>query len=115
MSSLNCHMRKNFLLPCSFVLLVLFSALLCQAQNPRWIWHDNHATAIKPDEVRYFRKTFEVSGNRSRASLSVAADDEADLVHGMQDGAPAGGRAHRKVSAEVLDHDQVHQGASSGK
>ena len=45
----------------------------------------------------------------------VAADDEADLVHGVQDGATAGGQAHRKVGAEVLDHDQVHQGASRGK
>src|SRR5437879_13121397 len=79
MSSLNCHMRKNLLLPCSFILLVLFSALVCQAENPRWIWHDNHPATIKPDEVRYFRKTFEVGGNPSRASLSVAADDEAKV------------------------------------
>src|SRR6185436_13294400 len=59
------------------VALLLFVPSLLLADNPRWIWHDNKGAAIKPDEVRYFRKTFTVPGKASKANLSVAADDEA--------------------------------------
>jgi putative heme-binding domain-containing protein len=57
--------------------LSLLCPFLLQAENPHWIWHDNKGAAIKPDEVRYFRKTFNVAGKPGKAQLSVAADDEA--------------------------------------
>ena len=45
----------------------------------------------------------------------VAANDEADIVHGVQDRTAAGGPAHLEVGAELLDHDQVRHRASKGK
>ena len=45
----------------------------------------------------------------------VAANDEADIVHGVQDRTAAGGPAHLEVGAELLDHDQIRHRASKGK
>src|SRR6266700_8377666 len=56
---------------------LLVVPLLARAEQPHWIWHDNQGAAIKPDEVRYFRKTFHVDNPPTKALLSVAADDEA--------------------------------------
>src|SRR5207253_1307056 len=63
-----CHWRLASLLVVPF---------LARADQPHWIWHDNQAAAIKPDEVRFFRKTFHVDAPPTKALLSVAADDEA--------------------------------------
>src|SRR5580765_2779418 len=61
------------------------SPLLAHADNPHWIWHDNKGGAIKPDEVRYFRKTFTLDNKPGKAHLSVAADDEAVVyINGKQ-------------------------------
>src|SRR6267142_1615952 len=72
------HMRKSSLLRSLYPLVCLpLFCLLASAENPHWIWHDNKGVAIKPDEVRFFRKTFHLAAKPSKAPLSVAADDEA--------------------------------------
>src|SRR5438132_7271265 len=73
-ASVKCHMRKFIVALGSCCLFHLASA-----ENPSWIWHDNHGAAIQPDEVRFFRKTFRVSNLPMNASLSIAADDEATV------------------------------------
>ena len=50
-----------------------------RAQNPQWIWNDNKGKSIKTNEVRFFRKVFEVDSRPTRALLSVAADDDAKV------------------------------------
>jgi putative heme-binding domain-containing protein len=52
---------------------------LASAENPCWIWHDNHGAPIQPDEVRFFRKSFHISSAPTKVSLSIAADDEATV------------------------------------
>ena len=56
-------------------LLLLFSASNLLAETPDWIWHNN-GRPIQPDEVRYFRRTFNLDRKPSKAALSVAADDD---------------------------------------
>jgi putative heme-binding domain-containing protein len=67
----------------------LFSLTVCvRAQNvPEWIWHPNNGTAPADNEVRYFRKTFNVDGPARRASLAVSADNRfTAFVNGTQVG-----------------------------
>src|SRR5712664_1697748 len=56
---------------------LLIVPIVASAQTTNWIWHDNKGEAIKPEEVRFFRKTFHVDSQPVRAVLSVAADDDA--------------------------------------
>src|SRR5262249_27205853 len=64
---------------------------LAFAENPHWIWNDNHGKAIQTNEVRYFRKTFQASGKFSKVQLSVAADDEAVVyINGRKVASPSG-------------------------
>src|SRR3954468_24891459 len=62
----------------TLVNLLLFSAT-ARAENPLWVWHDNHGAAIQTNEVRWFRKTFEAKGRFTKVELSAAADDEATI------------------------------------
>src|SRR5882672_977590 len=54
-------------------------ALPVRAQDPQWIWHDNQGASIKTNEVRFFRKVFQVERKPLKAVLSVAADDDAKV------------------------------------
>src|SRR4051794_15170960 len=72
-------------------LCLIFQVLAAAAENPHWIWDNNHGAPIKPDDTRYFRKTFPLSSLPSWAMLSVAADDEAQVfVNGQQVGESKG-------------------------
>jgi putative heme-binding domain-containing protein len=54
-----------------------------QAQTMEWIWQS--ATA-KDNEVRFFRKQFNLESKPKRAVLTIAADDEAEIwVNGKQE------------------------------
>ena len=44
------------------------------APVPEWIWHDNEGRAPAEHEIRFFRKTFTVEGDVSKAVLCVAVD-----------------------------------------
>ena len=46
---------------------------------PEWIWHDNHGAKPATNEVRYFRKVFEVDGTPVKATIACAADDEMEV------------------------------------
>src|SRR5437879_2378518 len=71
-------MRKFVSARFCFTLAILpLLSVAARAENPHWIWHDNHGAAIQTDEVRYFRKTFEAKGRLTKVLLSAAADDEA--------------------------------------
>src|SRR5690349_16565583 len=62
--------------------LCLMLRLVAAAENPHWIWD---GSAIKPDDTRYLRKTFQLPAIPTRALLSVAADDEAQVfINGKQ-------------------------------
>jgi putative heme-binding domain-containing protein len=64
---------------------ILFAASLlsvtipANAQTPQWIWHPDPGQSIKPGEIRFFRKTFNLATVPAKASLQVAADDEATV------------------------------------
>ncbi len=59
--------------------LALFVSMTLQAQVPEWIWHNNDGAKAGDNEVRYFRKTFQLEKKSSNAILSVNADDEAEV------------------------------------
>ena len=55
------------------------------APVPEWIWHDNEGRAPAEHEIRFFRKTFTVEGDVSKALLCVAADDHVVVfINGKQ-------------------------------
>src|SRR6266481_1973142 len=78
-ASLSHHMRKITSAPIYFFFNLLLVAVSARAENPQWIWHDNHGAAIQADDVRFFRKTFEARGRFNKVLLSAAADDEATI------------------------------------
>ncbi len=47
------------------------------APVPEWIWPANEGRAPADNEVRFFRKTFTLQGDVSKAVLCVAADNHA--------------------------------------
>lgn len=59
------------------ITLLLTFAQHCYAQTPEWIWHDNKGVAPGDNEVRFFRKTFSVGSEVTKAIVSVAGDDQA--------------------------------------
>jgi len=68
-----------------------FTSGLASAENPHWIWHGNGGKAIQTNEVRYFRKTFEVTGKPSKVHLRIAADDDAIVyLNGKKVGSATG-------------------------
>src|SRR2546425_6620580 len=78
-----------------FIALVsLLLPLAASGENPNWIWHNNHGAAPKPDEVRYFRRTFQSPATPSRALLTVAADDEARIYINGKEVTEAKGYEH---------------------
>src|SRR5258706_13726664 len=71
-------------------LLFAFIPCLTFADNPHWIWHDNHGKPIQTNEVRFFRKTFQAAGKITKVHLSVAADDEAVVyIYGRKGALPS--------------------------
>src|SRR5438132_8296158 len=78
-------MKKIFLRLAFSLFIACFLPILPTAQNPHWIWHDNHGASVPTNEVRFFRKTFLLPAKPSKALLSVAADDEAVVyINGKQ-------------------------------
>ena len=58
---------------------LFFSSPLLSAQVPEWIWHNNNGKSPADNEVRFFRKTFEVSGRARKAVLTISADNAATV------------------------------------
>ncbi|MBI4324926.1 MAG: c-type cytochrome [Chloroflexi bacterium] len=66
------------------VVLWLLAGPLC-AQTPEWIWHDNKGIAPQDNEVRCFRKSFQVDGPVAKALLMAAGDNAATVyLNGKQ-------------------------------
>lgn len=61
-----------------FLLFAFFSSA-SQGQVPEWIWHPNGGAAPTNNEVRFFRKTFELSEPPKKAVLAATGDDEIDV------------------------------------
>ena len=59
--------------------LFIFFAVSLQAQVPEWIWHPNDGAAPTNNEVRFFRKIFDLSQAPKKAVLAAAGDDELDV------------------------------------
>src|SRR3989442_12465606 len=57
----------------------LVSPAALHAQTPEWIWHDNQGAPLADNEVRFFRKSFNLDGAVARAVLSVACDNAATV------------------------------------
>ena len=68
-ASLRHHMRK-IVSACFIFLTSLLLTTAARAENPQWIWHDNHGAIIQTNEVRYFRKTFEATNRFTKVLLS---------------------------------------------
>src|SRR4051812_15346013 len=63
---------------------LLFAAANAFADTPLWIWHNN-GRAIQTNEVRYLRRSFNLDAKPTKASLSVAADDDGIVfINGKQ-------------------------------
>lgn len=60
----------------SLLLWISLIANPVRAAVPEWIWHDNKGAKPADNEVRYFRKTFNVDAKVVKAILSAAGDDE---------------------------------------
>jgi putative heme-binding domain-containing protein len=85
------------------LLLLALWPVFASAENPHWIWNDNHGKPIQTNEVRYFRKTFQAAGKITRVELSVAADDEAVVyINGTKVASPSG--YETPVQKEVTDN-----------
>ncbi|WP_040549828.1 c-type cytochrome [Pedosphaera parvula] len=69
-------MNRSNLLRLALLLWVSLFMNVVRADAPDWIWHDNKGKEPANGEIRYFRKTFNVTGKVSNATLSAAADDE---------------------------------------
>src|SRR5437868_13375016 len=69
-----------------FLISAVFAALsAANAQVPEWIWHDNKGQSPAENEIRFFRKTFDLPGPVTKALLTVAGDDEATVfINGKQ-------------------------------
>ncbi len=86
-----------------------FAAAL-QAALPEWIWHDNRGAAIQTNEVRFFRKTFNVERKPSTARLSLAADDGAVAYLNGKEVATSAGfdkAAHKDVARDIVVGENV--------
>src|SRR4051812_31050394 len=69
-----------------FSLFVFLGSITSWSQTAEWIWH----AGGKPegDEVRYFRRTFSVTGKIEKATLEATADDRMTVwVNGREAGA----------------------------
>ena len=66
--------------------LILFAvSISVSAQEPNWIWHDNHAVSPAKEEIRFFRKQFNIPWQASRAELIATCDDEMTIcLNGKQ-------------------------------
>ena len=58
---------------------LFFAASTGFTQVPEWIWAGNEGKAPADNEVRYFRKAFDVAGQVTKAVLSATGDDEAEV------------------------------------
>ncbi len=61
-----------------FLLFALFAAS-ASAQVPEWIWHPNGGAAPANNEVRFFRKTFDIAEKPAKAILTATGDDEIEV------------------------------------
>jgi putative heme-binding domain-containing protein len=68
-------MSKSTLL----ISLLTFSSIALQAQVPEWIWHPNGGKAPTNNEVRFFRKTFNLPARPAKATLAATGDDEIEV------------------------------------
>src|SRR3954451_17448712 len=71
------RMLSNYSLFLRSALLIWACALApsAHADLPEWIWHDNHGAKPADHEVRFFRKTFAVEGQVTKAMLTAVGDD----------------------------------------
>src|ERR1700722_9305784 len=97
-------MYLNSLRPLLVVSLLVFAAT-ARAGLPEWIWHANNGAKPADNEVRYFRKTFKITGNFNKATLSCAGDDEIQVFINGEKVAEGSGwqQATRKDVTKHLD------------
>jgi putative heme-binding domain-containing protein len=88
------HPQRN--LASLFLAIAVLRTLSSQAQTPEWIWHPNNGQPPANGEVRFFRKTFVVRGELSKAVIAVAADNQATVwLNGEQ---AAGSDSHERAA-----------------
>src|SRR5947207_910342 len=87
----------------SFFLFIIALSLTGSADTPQWIWHDNKGHAIKTREVCFLRKTFHLDSIPTKASLRVAADDDAIVYLNGHEVAHSAGY-DKPASEEVTNH-----------
>ncbi len=97
------NLRFARCLPTAALLFVLTAG--AQAGLPEWIWNANNGAKPADNEVRYFRKTFKISGNFNKAMLSCAGDDEIQVFINGEKVAEGSGwqQAIRKDVTKHLD------------
>lgn len=59
--------------------MLTFFSIALQAQVPEWIWHPDGGKEPTNNEVRFFRKTFELSNAPTKATLAATGDDEIEV------------------------------------
>ncbi|MBM3832838.1 MAG: c-type cytochrome [Verrucomicrobia bacterium] len=84
MKSIACRSLRLIQIAALFMAVFVFG-VDGNAQTPEWIWHDNKGAAPKDDEVRLFRKSFQVDNPVTKAVLTAAGDDQATVfINGRQ-------------------------------
>ncbi|MCL4787675.1 MAG: c-type cytochrome [Verrucomicrobia bacterium] len=78
-------------------LLASLLATVLHAQTPEWIWHPNDGQPPGRGEVRFFRKSFTVRGEVSKATLAVAADNQATVW--LNDEAAGSSDSHERAAS----------------
>ncbi|MFN7140830.1 MAG: heme-binding protein, partial [Limisphaerales bacterium] len=102
-------MSKPAMTRIGFFIALLF-ALSVQGVVPEWIWHHNDGEAPGNNEVRYFRKTFQLESKPAQAVLSIIADDEAEVwVNGTKSASVKGWNAPtgKEVASRLKEGENV--------
>src|SRR5438445_9539152 len=95
---------------CAFLCCFLFlltGSVKTRGDTPQWIWH--HNKSVKANEVCFLRKTFHLDSMPSKASLRVAADDEAIVYLNGHEVAHSQG--YKDPAAQDVT-DQLEKGAN---
>lgn len=99
---MNCPIFARRLLAASLLLFLTPSA---RAELPEWIWNADNGAKPADNEIRFFRKTFKITGNFNKATLTCAGDDEIQVFINGEKVAEGSGweKPIRKNVAKQLD------------
>jgi putative heme-binding domain-containing protein len=86
------------------------------AQTAEWVWHNNQGAKPAANEVRYFRRSFPITGKIVKAELNAACDDQLVIfVNGVEAGASNSWKEPVKADVSKLLKEGENVIAARGK